>query len=77
MARKPNYRADRIERERAKATKKAKRLEAKTGKSGKPIPEGRSGEETPAEETPAVDGAAEDSVAEPSDGNEKGNADAS
>ena len=49
MARKPNYRADRIERERAKATKKAKRLEAKTGKSD------RQG----ADETPASDGASE------------------
>jgi hypothetical protein len=67
MARKPNYRADRIERERAKATKKAKRLEAKTGKSGKPI----------LEETSAVDGVTEDSVAQPSDGDEKGDTDAS
>lgn len=67
MARKPNYRADRIERERAKATKKAKRLEAKTGKSGKPRLE-----ETSAEETSAVDGADEDGITEPSDGDEKG-----
>ena len=72
MARKPNYRADRIERERAKATKKAKRLEAKTGKSGK-----ASLEETPADEASAVDDAAKDSVAELLDGDEKGNADAS
>ncbi len=35
MGRKPNYRADRIERERAKASKKAKRMEAKIGKSAK------------------------------------------
>jgi hypothetical protein len=67
MARKPNYRADRIERERAKATKKAKRLEAKTGKSGKPT----------LEETPVVDDATQDRVAETLDGDEKGNADAS
>ena len=33
MARKPNYRADRIERERAKAAKKAKRAEARAEKS--------------------------------------------
>lgn len=69
MARKPNYRADRIERERAKATKKAKRLEAKTGKSGKPMLE-----ETSAEEMSTVDGASEDGVTEPSDGDEKGDA---
>lgn len=49
MGRKPNYRADRIERERAKATKKAKRLEAKTGKSD------RQG----VDDTPASDGASE------------------
>lgn len=45
MARKPNYRADRIERERAKATKKAKRLEAKTGKSDR-----QGADDTPASE---------------------------
>jgi hypothetical protein len=72
MARKPNYRADRIERERAKATKKAKRLEARTGKSGKP-----SLEETSAKETSAVDDSTEDSVAEALDGDGKGNANAS
>jgi hypothetical protein len=72
MARKPNYRADRIERERAKATKKAKRLEAKTGKSGKPSLEEPSGEELS-----AVDDATEDSVAEALDGDAKRNADAS
>ena len=33
MARKPNYRADRIERERSKAAKKAKRAEARAEKS--------------------------------------------
>lgn len=33
MARKPNYRADRMERERAKAAKKAKRAEARAEKS--------------------------------------------
>lgn len=33
MARKPNYRADRIERERAKAAKKAKRAEARAEKA--------------------------------------------
>lgn len=35
MARKPNYRADRIERDRAKAAKKAKRAEARAEKSAK------------------------------------------
>lgn len=35
MARRPNYRGDRIERERAKATKKAKRLEARAEKSAR------------------------------------------
>ena len=69
MAKKPNYRADRIERERAKATKKAKRLEAKTGKSGKPL-----SEEAPREDTLAVDGTTEDGATESSDGNEKGDA---
>jgi hypothetical protein len=33
MARKPNYRADRMERERSKAAKKAKRAEARAEKS--------------------------------------------
>lgn len=44
MGRKPNYRADRIERERAKATKKAKRMEAKAGKGKQDVGE------TPADE---------------------------
>lgn len=39
MGKKPNYRADRIERERAKAAKKAKRMEAKAGKTGRQWPE--------------------------------------
>ena len=67
MAKKPNYRADRIERERAKAAKKAKRLEAKTSKSGKPL----------LEEMLAVDEAPQDRIAEPSEGNAKGDADTS
>jgi hypothetical protein len=65
MGRKPNYRADRIERERAKATKKAKRLEAKTGKADK-----HSVDETPADEgTSDVSPAADD--ADPADGDEQ------
>lgn len=72
MAKKPNYRADRIERERAKATKKAKRLEARTGKSGKSL-----SEEAPREDTLAVDRTIEDRIAEPSDGDERGDADPS
>lgn len=56
MGRKPNYRADRIERERAKATKKAKRLEAKTKK-----PAEHGGDEAPADEgTNGVSSAADD-----------------
>lgn len=35
MARKPNYRADRIERDRAKAAKKAKRADARAEKAAK------------------------------------------
>jgi len=35
MARKPNYRADRIERDRVKAAKKAKRNEARAEKSAR------------------------------------------
>lgn len=66
MAKKPNYRADRIERERAKAAKKAKRLEGRTSKSGKPLLE-----EMPQEETLAVDEALQDRIAEPLDGNAK------
>ena len=63
MGRKPNYRADRIERERAKATKKAKRLEAKTGKSD------RQG----ADDTAASEGA--DEVPETADGEERADGD--
>jgi hypothetical protein len=77
MAKKPNYRADRIERERAKAAKKAKRLEAKTGKPGKPLLEEMPPEEMPPEEMLAVDEAPQDRVAEPSEGNAKGDADTS
>jgi hypothetical protein len=72
MAKKPNYRADRLERERAKAAKKAKRLEAKTSKLGKPLLE-----EMPPEEMLAVDEAPQDRIAEPSEGNAKGDADTS
>lgn len=35
MARKPNYRFDRLQKDRAKAAKKAERLEAKRSKSAK------------------------------------------
>lgn len=42
MARKPNYKFERIERERAKAAKKAARLQAKKDKAEKKA-EGESG----------------------------------
>ncbi|MBL8660353.1 MAG: hypothetical protein JNM75_11430 [Rhodospirillales bacterium] len=35
MARKPNYRFDRLQKDRAKAAKKAERLEAKRNRSAK------------------------------------------
>jgi hypothetical protein len=63
MGRKPNYRADRIERERAKATKKAKRLEAKTGKTDK----------QGADDTPVSEGASD--VPETADGEERADGD--
>jgi len=44
MARKPNYRFERHERERIKAAKKAARAEAKAAKKAKP--EGEPGEGT-------------------------------
>jgi hypothetical protein len=72
MAKKPNYRADRLERERAKAAKKAKRLEAKTSKSGQPLLE-----EMPPEDMLAGEGALQDGSAEPSEGKAKGDAEAS
>lgn len=66
MGRKPNYRADRIERERAKAVKKAKRLEAKTSK-----PDKHGGDAVPADEgTSDGSGAAGD--ANRADGDEQG-----
>ena len=55
MARKPNYRFDRIEKDRAKATKKAERLKAKQERSAK----GRQPGEDP------VEGAGEGAEAEP------------
>jgi hypothetical protein len=64
MAKKPNYRADRLERERVKAAKKAKRLEARTSKSEKPL----------LEETLAVDGTPQDRIAGPLEDNAKGDA---
>jgi hypothetical protein len=69
MAKKPNYRADRLERERAKAAKKAKRLEARTSKSEKPLLE-----EMSQEETLAVDGTPQDRIAGPLEDNAKGDA---
>lgn len=57
MGRKPNYRADRIERERAKASKKAKRMEAKTGRSSKQQPEDLGATEEPQD---ALDATAKD-----------------
>jgi hypothetical protein len=72
MAKKPNYRADRLERERAKAAKKAKRLEARTSKSGKPL-----SEEIHPEDMLTGDEALQDGIAEPSEDNAKGDANAS
>ena len=50
MARKPNYRFERHERERIKAAKKAARAEAKAAKKVKP--EGEAGEGTADGATP-------------------------
>lgn len=71
MGRKPNYRADRIERERAKATKKAKRLEAKTGKADK-----HGIDETPADEA-ASDGAETAKDEDQAEGEDRAEPDAS
>jgi hypothetical protein len=54
MARKPNYRFDRMEKDRAKAAKKADRLKAKQEKSAKGRQPGGSEEPEPGPE-PAPD----------------------
>lgn len=52
MARKPNYKFERMERDRAKAAKKAARAKAKAEKSDQKKTEAESGE-TVTEEQPA------------------------
>ena len=48
MARKPNYRFERHERERAKAAKKAAKQEAKAEKKGEPqTDDGADGDQSP------------------------------
>lgn len=49
MARKPNYRFDRLQKDRAKAQKKAERLEAKRNKSSAKGEDGQPAEEGAAE----------------------------
>jgi hypothetical protein len=68
MPRKPNYRFDRMEKDRVKAAKKAERLKAKQDRStsrqspdGQDLPEG---DETPEGQEP-VDGAEPDAGAQP------------
>jgi hypothetical protein len=54
MPRKPNYKFERMERDRAKAAKKAARLEAKKEKAeSKKDGDGASPEAAPLEETPS------------------------
>jgi hypothetical protein len=52
MARKPNYRFERFERERTRAVKKAARAQAKADKKVKPT-DGPSEEDHPSEAAPA------------------------
>ncbi|MGH6919135.1 MAG: hypothetical protein ACREJ0_15690 [Geminicoccaceae bacterium] len=53
MARKPNYRFERFERDRTRAAKKAARAQAKAEKKAKAT-EGSAGEAPPDEASPAV-----------------------
>ena len=53
MARKPNYRFERFERERTRAAKKAARAQAKAEKKAKAV-EGSADEAPPDETSPAV-----------------------
>jgi hypothetical protein len=53
MARKPNYRFERFERERTRAAKKAARAQAKAEKKAKAV-EGSADEARPDETSPAV-----------------------
>lgn len=55
MPRKPNYKFERMERERAKAEKKAARLQARADKKAALAGEGEAPEENAAE-TPAQNG---------------------
>jgi hypothetical protein len=60
MARKPNYRFERHERERIKAAKKAARAEAKAAKKAKPEGEAGDGEVDNAGQPEDASSAAED-----------------
>ncbi len=56
MPRKPNYKFERMERDRAKAAKKAARLEAKREKAAQKKEDGDSGPEmAPLDDTPTSD----------------------
>jgi hypothetical protein len=56
MPRKPNYKFERMERDRAKAAKKAARLEAKKEKAAQKKESGESGPEmVPLDDTPIHD----------------------
>jgi hypothetical protein len=55
LPRKPNYKFERLERERAKAAKKAARLQARADKKAGLAGEGEAPDENSAE-TPAPDG---------------------
>ena len=57
MARKPNYRFERHERERIKAAKKAARAEAKAAKKAKATEGSDTGQSAPDEVGPQVDAA--------------------
>jgi hypothetical protein len=55
MARKPNYRFDRMEKDRAKAAKKAERLKARQERSAKRGQDGEAPADAVAADTPPAD----------------------
>lgn len=55
MARKPNYRFDRMEKDRAKAAKKAERIKAKQERSARRSQEGETPDDTAVDDASPAD----------------------